>query len=328
MRLPVSSPSSTSQRPPLRMAAPGLLLFLSFVTVGPLCARAKAQTAKAQTASSVTAARERIHQSDQWALIQPHLADPATSTAKELELQADILRARRFPEDALDYYRYAMTRGGDAASLMNKLGLAELEMRNIELARGYFQRVVKLKKKDAEAWNNLGAVEYLDGIFASAVSDYKRAAKLNKHEAVFHANLATVYFEQKDYGAARREIATAMKLDPKIFEHQSFGGGGVAAHVLSSEDRARFALEMAKLYARDGLEAEMLQSLGRACEAGMDIQREMRRDPALAKFEMDPRVLVLVHNAEALHATHGATASATPGSAMVPLPAQPKPQTE
>jgi len=110
----------------------------------------------------------------------------------------------------------------------------------------------------------------------------------------------------------------AMKLDPQIFEH-SESDGGVTAHVLASEDRARFSFEMAKLYARNGLEEEMLHSLGMASEAGMDVQREMRRDTVLAKFEMDPRVVVLVHNAQALRASRGAGASASSaGSAAVP----------
>jgi tetratricopeptide (TPR) repeat protein len=237
----------------------------------------------------------RAHESEQWLEIQQHLPNPATASPETLEEQADILRARRFPEDAMDFYKYAQTRGGNAASLLNKMGLTELEMRNIELARAYFQRVVKLTRKDPEAWNNLGAVEFLDGASQDAVSDYKKAIKLNKREAVFHANLATAYFDRKE------------------------GTGGVAAHVLSSQDRARFSFEMAKLYAQNGLEEQMLHSLAMACEAGMSVQREMHGDAVLAKYELDPRVIVLVHNAEELRAGRAATASASgpanPGTA-------------
>ena len=263
-------------------------------------------------------ARERLHQSDQWQMIEKYLPDPATATPQALEQQADILRARRFPEDAMDYYKYALARGGNGPSLLNKLGLTELEMRNIQLARAYFQRAVKMNKKNADAWNNLGAVEYLDGIPNSAVSDYKKAVKLDRRQAVFHANLATAFFEQKEFNGARREIATALKLDPEIFEHK-MSNGGVAAHLLSTEDRARFSFEMAKLYARNGMQDEMLHSLAMASEAGMDVQREMRRDPILAQFELDPRVVVLVHNAQALRTSRAASASSG-GTAAPPLP--------
>jgi len=262
----------------------------------------------AQSSDSATTVRERLHQSEQWRTIEKYLPDPATATPQALEQQGDILRARRFPEDAMDYYKYALARGGSAPAILNKLGLTELEMRNVQLAKAYFERSVKLNKKDANAWNNLGAVEYMNGVSDNAVNDYKKAVKLDRRDAVFHSNLATAYFERKDYGPARREIAAALKLDPQIFEHAA-SNGGVAAHVLTAEDRARLAFEMAKLYARNSQEEEMLHSLAMASEAGMDVQREMRHDPALAKFELDPRVLVLVHNAQSLRLSRGASAS-------------------
>ena len=259
-----------------------------------------------------TTVRQRLRESDQWSQIAPHLPNPTTATPQALEQQADILRARRFPLDAMDYYRFAMDRGGNPSSLLNKLGLAELEMHNIQLARAYFQRVVKMDRKNAEAWNNLGAVEFVDGRHANARSDYKRAIKLDKHQAVFHANLANAYFESKDYRGARREIAAALELDPEVFEQE--GTGGIAAHVLSSEDRARFSFEMAKMYARSDMVEQMLHSLATAAEAGMDVQREMEHDPVLAKYEMDSRVVVIVHNAQLLRATRPATVSATGAS--------------
>ena len=278
----------------------------------------------AQGQTSPLSGRDRIHQSEQWMEVERHLPDPATASPQALEQQADILRARRFPEDALDFYKYALARGGNVPSLMNKLGLTELEMENIELARSYFQRVVKLNKKDGEAWNNLGAVEFLDGQNMWAVSDYKKAIKLEKRQAVFHANLANAYFETKNYGGARREIAEALKLDPQVFERRE-GVGGVAAHVLSSQDRARLSFEMAKMYARNGMQEQMLHSLAMAAEAGMDVQREMLKDPDLAKFDMDPRVVVLAHNAQLLRTGHAATLNATSNSDAGSAPASTNP---
>jgi tetratricopeptide (TPR) repeat protein len=286
-----------------------------------LAALPAARPTLAQGNASASSVRQRMKESPQWQEIERHLPDLATATPQLLETQGDILRARRFPEDAIDYYKYALARGGDTASLMNKLGLAELELRNVELARSYFKRAVKIGKKDPAAWNNLGAVEYVDGANADAVSDYKRAIKLDKHQAVYHANLSTAYFGRKDYKGARREMAEALNLDPKVFDREP-SGGGIAAHVLTSEDRARFCFEMAKIYAQDGLEEQMLHSLAMASEAGMDVQHEMHKDLVLAKFELDPRVSVLVHNAEALRLNR----SGAPASGAVAQAAeQPKP---
>jgi tetratricopeptide (TPR) repeat protein len=277
------------------------LFFLGVLGCATTALAAQGQTDRFDRTDRTPQAMERLrlHESEQWRQIQQHLPDPATASSAELEQQADILRARRFPEDALDYYKYAMVKGGDPVSLLNKQGLTQLEMRNVELARACFKQTVKLGPKSPQAWNNLGAVEYLDRGASAAIVDYKRAIKLDKRQAVFHANLATAYFETRDFGAARREMSTALKLEPGIFDRDG-STGGVQAHVLTSKDRARFSFEMAKLYAQNGQVEKMLHSLGMASESGMDIQREMSRDAVLVKFENDPRVVVLVHNAAML----------------------------
>src|SRR5437868_414466 len=239
-----------------RASKPGLLCLSLLLSLLPA---ANAQSSRSYP-SSVSATHNRMHDSEQWAEIEKHLPDPKTASTQMLEQEADILRARRFPDDALDYYKYAIDRGGNVVSLMNKMGLTELEMKNTELARALFQRVVKLDRKNAEAWNNLGAVEFIDGQAGAAARDYKRAIKIKKNEAVFHANLANAYFGTKDYKGARRELATALKLDPQVFEHK-LGLGGIEAHVLSSKERARQSFEMAKLYAESGDQEKMIHAL-------------------------------------------------------------------
>ncbi|HEX6494769.1 MAG TPA: tetratricopeptide repeat protein [Acidobacteriaceae bacterium] len=263
--------------------------------------------------------RARLHDSDQWRDIEKHLPNPATASPKVLEQEADILRARRFPEDAIDFYRYALARGGNPAMLTNKMGLAQLEMKNFSLAEGYFNRAVKIDKKNGEAWNNLGAAQFIGGNASRAISSYKKAIKLDRHTAVYHANLATAYFETKNFNGARKELASAMKLDPDIFSRRE-GTGGLEAHVLSSEDRARFSYEMAKLYAENGLEEQMLHSLAMAGEAGMDLQKEMRKDAVLSKYLTDKRVVILIQNAEAIRTGHPASlATASESTPAKPL---------
>jgi tetratricopeptide (TPR) repeat protein len=287
-----------------------LVVFFSLLITG---ARLGAQ----QKALSPETMRQMEHQDPQWQAIASHLPDPATASAEKLEMAADVLRARRFPEDALDYYMYALRRGGKEADLMNKIGVTELELWHTAQARVYFQRVVKLKKKSASGWNNLGAVEYLDGRFGSAISDYNRAIKLDKKMATYHSNLGTVYLEQRDFSSARKEFETALTLDPELFEHH--GGSGVAAHMLSSEDHARFCYEMARLYAERGDEVSLLHNLAKASDEGFDILAAMGRDPVMDRYRKDPRVLVLVQNSRALRTSH-ASAANVPGG-IPPLPA-------
>lgn len=261
----------------------------------------------------LTLERARMHDNEQWREIERHLPDPNTATPQILELQGDVLRARRFPDDALDYYRYALARGGNAADLTNKMGLTQLEMKNYRFAELSFRAAVKLNKKNAEAWNNLGASQFIQGSPSSSISNYKRAIKLNKHSAVYHANLATAYFQTQNFGGARKELAEAMKLDPNIFNRKD-GSGGMEAHVLSSDERARFSYEMAKLYAQKGLEEQMLHSLAMAGEAGMDLPHELRKDAVLGKYLTDPRVVLLIQNAELIRKGHAGAIGTTAGS--------------
>lgn len=251
-----------------------------------------------QSGQTPASTRELRHQDPQWETVKTHLPDPATATAQQLELVGDVLRARRFPEDAMDYYLHALRKGGDEVMLMNKLGVTELDLRNTAAARAYFQRAVHLKKKDAVAWNNLGAVEYMDGRFATAISDYNRAIKLNKGSAIYHSNLATAYFEEKNYKDARQQFKIALKIDPDVAHHD--GVGGLTAHMVSPEDHARYCFEMAKLYAELGDETNMLHYLTMASEGGFDVLGEMHSDASLDRYRKDARVILLVKNARAL----------------------------
>lgn len=271
--------------------------------------------ALSQSSAEPRLSRDERHATDAWRIVAEHLPDPSTTTASALETEGDILRARRFPEDAIDYYNHALDRGGPPARLLNKIGLTELELRNVTLAHAYFARAVKVGRRDANAWNNLGAADYIDGDPVGAISAYKKAIKLDHREAVYHANLATIYFERKDFSSARKQIAMALKLDPAVFDRND-GQGGIAAHVLSAEDHARLSFEMARMYAKAHLEDSMVHSLAMAAESGMDIVREMKGDPVLARYVTDPRVVLAVQNAQALRVAARRTSPAPVAPAL------------
>jgi Flp pilus assembly protein TadD, contains TPR repeats len=296
---------------PVRLIRLSSLLFLSGVFV--VGAGVSAQL----NVRSHEKAVELEHEDLQWPLIQAHLPDPATASPEKLETAADVLRARRFPEDALDYYADALKRGANEVEILNKMGVTELEVGNHAVARAFFQRVVHLKKKNPDGWNNLGAVEYLQGENESAISDYKKAIKLNKKSAPFHSNLGTAYFQRKDFDRARKEFDIALKLDPDLMLHRG-GPGGITMRMLSPADHARFCYELARLYAQHGDVANMLHYLTTASEGGFDVLEAMRHDALLEQYRKDPRVLLLVSNAEAIRSGHmPLTASA---AALPPLP--------
>jgi tetratricopeptide (TPR) repeat protein len=244
------------------------------------------------------AERELRHQTDEWRALAPHLPDPATATAAQLSTVGDVLRARRLPEDALEFYGYALKRGGDEAKLQNSIGITLLELQRIPEARMAFRRAIQLKPKSAEPWNNLGATEYSSGSFREALRDYGRAVKLDKKSAVFHSNLGTAYFELKDYESARSEYIKAIKLDPQVFRSGSLSG--IEAHIMSARDRGRFCFEMAKMAARSHDDDNVVRWLARSSEMGFDVKGEMWQDKDFIPYRKDVRVLTLIQNARAM----------------------------
>ena len=289
-----------------------LVFLITFFALGAL--------ASAQKPLSHEEARALDHPNPVWESVRAHLPDPGTASAQRLEAAADVLRARRFLEDALDYYEAALRRGGEEAHLLNKLGVTELELRNVPQAKMYFQRVVKVQKKNPEGWNNLGAIEYLTGRYGNAISNYKRAIKYDKNSATYHSNLGTAYFDKKEFENARKEYDTALKLDPDMLNHH--GSVGITTRMLSPEDHARFLFELARLYAQRGDEELMMSYLAKASEAGFDVMSEIGSDSVFSHYRKDPRVLLIVKNAKELRGK-GTSIAQSSGPAP-PLPAESK----
>jgi tetratricopeptide (TPR) repeat protein len=267
-----------------------------------------AYAAPQQRTAPLTSNSERIalHESPDWGLIAPHLPDPASATAAQLETAGDVLRARRFPEDSLDYYGYAMARGGDVSRLLNKMGIVRLEVGQVALARTMFLRTVRAHKKDATAWNNLGVADYASQDYRSAISDYKHAVKLERRSAVFHSNLGLAYFELGDGGRARDEFSLALKIDPSIMSGKN--NGGTTAHIIGSHNYPGLCLEMAKLYAREHDAERMIFWLAKGGDAGLNLRDAVRGDEAIKLYAKDPRLVLLIANEEHLHSRSVAAA--------------------
>ncbi len=312
------------------MRAHALFLTLSLaavITGMPLCAQQTTyqQTAVAQLASPLQAKtspqmteQEMLHQSPDWALIAPHLPDPATASAAALELEGDVLHARRFPEDALDYYQYAMKRGGDTVTLLNKMGVVRLDMHQTQLARALFQQCVRMAKHDSQAWNNLGAADYSLGRYQTAILEYQHAVHLNRENAVYRANLGMAFFAQNDMESARDQFAIAVRLDPHVMYADS--DGGMTLLTLPTHDYGKLCFQVAKLYARQGDMVETKLWLQKAAEHGLDLHAALSSDPEMSVLLKDSDIHMLLVETAKLQHHAGTTAAPTqgPGSSRVP----------
>jgi tetratricopeptide (TPR) repeat protein len=294
----------------MRLAAPRFLagtLSAAIVVLLPgLCC--------SQAPSVSNTERAALHEGPAWTTIAAHLPDPQTATPAQLELAGDVLRARRFPEDALDYYGYALARGGNVSELLNRMGIVRLELQQNSLAHELFLRTVRATKNDAQAWNNLGVTDYVAMQYGAAISEYKKASRLDKHSAIYHSNLAMVYFQKNDMDSARKELTTALRLNKHLMEAHDTGGPSL--HVLGVKDYGSLCFEMARVYIRSGDVASMLLWLAKSSENGFDIKDAMSQDYRLHAYSKDPRVLLIIHNTAELHAR--SVAAARPPSLGVP----------
>ena len=86
---------------------------------------------------------------------------------------------------ATEHYRAAIAKKPDSALLFNKMGITELMIHRLKDARKDFERAIKLDKRYADAYNNLGVVYYADKNPGKAIKQYKKAIDL-------HADVAPV----------------------------------------------------------------------------------------------------------------------------------------
>ena len=278
---------------------PNFVLLVAMLILAVPAVRAQAPAVSADE-------RAAFHRDPEWLTIAPHLPNAKTATAAQLELAGDVLRARRYPEDALDYYGYAIARGGNVSLLLNKMGVVRLDLKQNDLAHEMFQRTVRAQKKNAQGWNNLGVTEYSIANYSAAINDYAKAMKLDRKSAVYHSNLGMAYFSKGDAESARVQFTQALALDPHIFEHAD--GGGSTVHVVGTQNFAGFALEMARVYARRGESAAAVHWIAKATEAGAETKFELASDPVLRPYARDPRVMEMLKSMQQLRGRSVATA--------------------
>jgi len=223
-----------------------------------------------------------------------HRAKPpaVSATAEELEKTGDQLRSEEAFLDAFDYYQAALVKHPNNARVYNKLGIAELQMQRYKDARKDFEKSIKLDRTFASTYNNLGAVYSAQKKYSAAIKQYKKAIQLEPGVATFYANMGAAYFARKDFEPAGTSYARALELDPDVLERHS--RTGIAAELPSSEEVARYAFILAKLYARTGAFDRSLEYLRRAIEAGYKGIEAVYKDSEFAGLRKDPRFTVLM----------------------------------
>lgn len=244
----------------------------------------------------------------------PKPESPASQTAASQpapepltpEKRADIYMARKMYREAIDTYRQVeqeltaqlparKPRKDDGsyqrlanrlAVILNKIGIAYHQLMELDTARRYYERAVKLNPSYAEAINNIGTVYYAQKSYRRAISQYRKALKFSPNSASIYSNLGTAYFARKNYEEASKAYAKALELDPDVFEHRS--SYGVLLQERNVEERARFHYYLAKVYAQAGMNERALLYIRKALEEGFKDRRKFLEEPEFAGLQELP----------------------------------------
>lgn len=217
---------------------------------------------------------------------------PSQTSISELESKGDELRLHKAYSGALTCYELALKRKRDNAILLNKAGIANLQMSELEAARKYFEKAIKKNPKFAPSYNNLGVVFYMQADYKKAVKQYQKAVALEETAASFHSNLGTALFAQKKTDKAMAEYSRAVELDPDVLV-RGFSGG-TAAQISSPADRANYAYFLAQMYGKRGDVERCLHCLQRAKQEGYRKIEEASKDPDFDRIRQDPRFAEIV----------------------------------
>jgi tetratricopeptide (TPR) repeat protein len=214
------------------------------------------------------------------------------ATAADLETRADQLRTVKLYLDALDYYRAALVKNANSASLMNKIGITDLMMQRNREAKKWFDQSIKVDRKFADAYNNRGVALYEEQKYGAAVKEYRRAIAIDSTSASFFSNLGAALFAKKEFDPAVTAYQHALELDADVFERTSHGG--VQAQLPSPGDRAHYDYTVAKLYAKMGFSDRSLEYLRKAMEEGYKDFKDVYKDAEFATLRKDKRFAELV----------------------------------
>jgi len=213
---------------------------------------------------------------------------PATETQAKAPVQltaenrADILMARKMYREAIEKYREM----SDSAVISNKIGIAYHQLLELDMAKKYYERAVKLDRQYAEAINNLGTVYYARKSFRRAIGEYKKALRITPNSASILSNLGTGYFARKNYELASETYQKALALDPEVFERRSTQG--VLLQDRSVEERAKFHYYLAKTYAKAGKTELALLYIRKSLEEGFKERNKFQQEPDFASLQQDP----------------------------------------
>ena len=214
---------------------------------------------------------------------------PAAPVNLSPEMRGDIMMARKMYREALDFYKPG---AANNAILANKTGIAYHQMLDLDDARKYYERAIKINPQYAEAINNLGTIFYAKKSYRRAIQQYKKALRITPNSASILSNLGTAYFARKNYDEASKSYQEALAADPEVFERRNTQGTLLQDQTV--EERAKFHYYLAKTYAQAGTKDRALLYIRKALEEGFKDREKFLKEPEFAQLQDDPEFKLIL----------------------------------
>jgi len=227
-----------------------------------------------------------------WAGPGPKPADlDKLAAAKAEEEKGDLARIHRDYNSAVFHYSAALRMNRQDPALYNKIGIAEIKLKDTKAARKHFSQALKYDPHNCSALNNLGAVAYIGRKYKDAGGYFKQALALDELSAPTHLNLAEAWMGMGEVEHAMTEYTRALELNADIL---SVGPDGIQAQIATPEQRARVSYLLAKAYAKRGNVEGALEYLRRAKEGRYPDLAKVYTDQEFAPLWKDPRLAKIV----------------------------------
>jgi len=224
--------------------------------------------------AEVHLAKGRIHfdqdRLDDAAAAAQKALSPASSPftrAKAYTLWGDVLKEKGDAEGAIEKYKEAVETAPEFIPAHNKLGATYEALGQLDLALEAYKKAVAQDPGAPEAHYNLGNVHQSLEDFAHAEAEYKKAIRLGPEptargrtlQAKAHTNLGGLYYAQKRYEQAFRQLLLAVDFDESLIESRILLGSTYVQlkHLEQAKNEFKAALKIdpENQYAKEALEA-------------------------------------------------------------------------
>lgn len=205
------------------------------------------------------------------------------------EMRGDIMMARKMFREAVDFYK---REANDSPVMANKTGMAYHQLGDLDNAKRYYDRAIRLNGEYADAINNRGTIHYARKSFREASRDYEKALEIDPNSAAFWLNLGTSYFARKQYEEAYISLANSLILDPNVLDTHGTAGSRVQDRTV--EEKARFYYMLAKAYSQAGLTEQAIRYVRFAMENEFQDAELFLEEEEFALLAAEPEFLSIM----------------------------------